>query len=160
MERVNQILKNQVFSEQLKKLSRLEQGRIYCGHGIDHLLAVARIAYIKTLEEGLPFQKDIIYAAALLHDVGRAAQYETGIPHDQAGALLAETILSECGFDAAEREEILTAIRGHRDRTKAGGTPLGLLIYEADKRSRACFACQAQDTCDWPMEKKNYSIRR
>ena len=34
MERVNQILKNQVFSEQLKKLSRLEQGRIYCGHGI------------------------------------------------------------------------------------------------------------------------------
>ena len=102
MERVNQILKNQVFSEQLKKLSRLEQGRIYCGHGIDHLLAVARIAYIKTLEEGLPFQKDIIYAAALLHDVGRAAQYETGIPHDQAGALLAETILSECGFDAAE----------------------------------------------------------
>ncbi len=160
MERVNRILGNQVFLSELRKLARLERERVYCGHGIEHLLSVARIAYIRTLEEGLPFRKETIYAAALLHDVGRAAQYETGIPHDQAGVRLAEGILRECGFEEDEREEILTAIRCHRDREAAAGTSFGALLYEADKASRECFVCRAQETCDWPLEKKNFIIRR
>ena len=47
--------------------------------------------------------KDIIYATALLHDLGRADQYEKGISHEEAGAILAEEILTDCGYTREER---------------------------------------------------------
>lgn len=160
MERVNRIIQHEVFIRELKKLSRLERERMYCRHDIDHLLSVARVAYIAALEENIPLKKDMIYAAALLHDIGRASQYETGIPHDQAGALIAERILTDCGYDAAECTEILEAIGCHRSKKAAEEKPLSRLIYMADKGARACFACKAQDSCNWPMEKKNYRVKR
>ena len=160
MERVNRIIQHEVFIKEMKKLSRLERDRMYCRHDIDHLLSVARLAYIAALEEGLPLKKDVVYAAALLHDIGRASQYETGMPHDKAGALIAETVLMDCGFDEDECAGILEAISGHRSREAAGEKPLPRILYEADKGSRACFACKAQASCNWPMERKNYSVRR
>ena len=160
MERVNRIIGNDIFIRELKKLARLEQDRLYCRHDIDHLLSVARVAYIMALEEEIPVKKDMIYASALLHDIGRASQYETGIPHDKAGAGIAEEILLECGFAEKEREEILSAISHHRSKEAAEETALGKLIYTADKKSRACFACKVQSSCSWPMEKKNYDIKR
>ena len=65
MKRVNQIIQHEVFIRELKKLNRLERDRMYCRHDIDHLLSVARVAYITALEEGLPLKKDVIYGAAL-----------------------------------------------------------------------------------------------
>ncbi len=160
MERVNQIIQHETFIRELKKLSRLERDRVYCRHDIDHLLNVARVAYITALEEELPVRKDMIYAAALLHDIGRASQYETGIPHDRAGALLAETVLKDCGFDEDETAEILEAIGRHRSKSEAEERPLARLLYAADKKSRACFACKVQASCNWPLEKKNFDIKR
>ncbi|MCI8466017.1 MAG: HD domain-containing protein [Lachnospiraceae bacterium] len=161
MERVNRIIQHEVFIKEMKKLNRLERDRMYCRHDIDHLLNVARLAYITALEETLPLKKDLIYAAALLHDIGRASQYETGMPHDKAGALIAETVLTDCGFGEGECAEILEAISCHRSKdTAAGDRPLARILYEADKRSRACFACKAQDSCNWPIERKNYNVKR
>ncbi|MEI3176166.1 MAG: HDIG domain-containing metalloprotein [Lachnospiraceae bacterium] len=75
MERVDRIIRNETFIWNMKKLLRLEQERIYCRHDMDHLLSVARVQ-IKALEERIPVSKELIYAAALLHDIGRAAQYD------------------------------------------------------------------------------------
>ena len=158
MKRVNQIIQHEIFIRELKKLMRLERERIYCRHDIDHLLNVARVAYITALENRIPVQKDMIYAAALLHDIGRASQYETGIPHDCAGAGIAEVILKDCGFDEAERAEILDAIGNHREK-REDSSDLSRLIYMADKKSRACFVCRVQSSCNWPMEKKNYDVQ-
>lgn len=47
---------------------------------MSHLLDVARIAYIRNLEKGYGFRKDVIYAAAVLHDIGKALQYEEKFP--------------------------------------------------------------------------------
>ena len=52
---------------------------------MSHLLDVARIAYIRNLEKGYGFRKDVIYAAAVLHDIGKALQYEEKVPHEIAG---------------------------------------------------------------------------
>ena len=52
-----------------------EKERIFCRHGMEHLLDVARIAYITNLEEGLGIEKDVIYAAGLLHDVIEDTDY-------------------------------------------------------------------------------------
>ncbi|WP_128609458.1 HD domain-containing protein, partial [Clostridium haemolyticum] len=52
--------------------------------------------YIINLENKLSFNKDVIYACGLLHDVGRWQQYEESIPHEIASANLSEEILKEC----------------------------------------------------------------
>ncbi len=114
MERVNQILRHPLFQDKLAELDRLERERIFCRHGLEHLLAVARLAYLRNLEEGLGLERELIYAAALLHDIGRGEQYLRGTPHDEAGAVYAEEILPDCGFSPVEREAVVKAISGHR----------------------------------------------
>ena len=98
MERVNKILRHPVFAEHLARLENLEQARIFCRHGLPHLLDVARMMWISALEQQLPVTRDAAYAAALLHDIGRVEQIEEGIPHHQASASLAARILPEAGF--------------------------------------------------------------
>ena len=125
------------------------------------------------LEQGLGISKEIIYAAALLHDIGRDEQYLNGTPHEVASARIAEEILGECGFEDREKNMIVGAIRSHRgskgksnednspdtgkDPSEAG-IKLSEIIYIADKASRLCFSCKAQDECNWSMDKRNLEI--
>ena len=118
---------------------------------------VARLAYIRALEENAPISKELIYCTALLHDIGRARQYEDGTPHDEAGAAIAGQILNELGFSMEEMEAIIAAIRGHRAQTDP--TVLGKLLYTADKSSRNCFSCKAEPECYWSPAKKNMTIQ-
>ena len=158
MERVNKICEHPVWKEQMAQLEELEQKRIFCKHGIEHLLDVARIAYIENLEKHIGIDKELIYAAALLHDIGRGLQYTQGIPHDQAGAKLAEEILRDCGFDGEEQQEILDAISSHRDIQSRDCRKLAGVLYRADKRSRMCGFCKASGECNWSEEKKNHQL--
>ena len=93
MKRIEAILQDVRFQKSLLRIEQLEQQRIFCRHGLEHLLDVARIAWILTMEEQLPLDKEIVYGAALLHDIGRDRQYEEQIPHHQASAGLAAEIL-------------------------------------------------------------------
>lgn len=160
--RLSFIRHHPLYVSSYQRLLELEQDRIFCRHQMDHLLDVARIAYILNLETPLGLSRDLIYAAALLHDIGKSRQYEEGIPHEFAGAEIARQILSdmppEISFAAEEQQEILTAIRGHR-RLRAHAGPLESLLYRSDKMSRACFACPAEPECSWSNEKKNMEIR-
>lgn len=159
MEKVNRILSHPAFQGVMAELTRLEQQRIFCRHGMEHLLEVARLAHIYNLEEGAGVSPELLYAAALLHDIGRAEQYRSGTPHDEAGIPLAQSILTDCGFSEEEREEILTAISRHR-RGGEGESALADLLYRADKRSRPCYACPARSQCNWPAEKQNLKLMR
>ena len=157
MERIDRILKNPLYRELQKQLDELEKERIYCKHGADHALDTARIMYIQVLEQHLPFDKELVYAAALLHDLGRCREYQHKEPHNEAGAAIAEEILPECGFAKAETELIVKAIRRHREngeRTEG----FSELLYEADKLSRTCWQCEAAGTCKWADGKKNHTI--
>ena len=80
MERVNKIWRHPVWKQHMEHLAEYEKNRIFCRHGIDHLMDVARIAYIENLEKNCGISKEIIYGAALLHDIGRYLQYTEGIP--------------------------------------------------------------------------------
>lgn len=162
MKRVNAIVEHPLYKECCRRLEELEKERIFCRHQMTHLLDVARIAYISSLEQNLGFKKDVVYAAAVLHDIGKYAQYEEGIPHEQSGEQIGRRILDtlpeECTFSADEKQMILTAIRGHR-RLREDAQPLERLLYTSDKASRMCFACSAEAKCDWSLEKKNMEIR-
>lgn len=162
MDRVNVIREHPLYREYYERLEKLEQDRNFCRHQMAHLLDVARIAYIRNLEEGLAFPRDVIYAAAVLHDIGKSLQYEEKIPHEIAGVEIAEQILAglseEVSFSETEKRQILTAIKGHR-RLREDAEPLERLLYESDKASRMCFACSAEPQCDWSKEKKNMEIK-
>ncbi len=145
-----------------RRLQELEETRVFCRHQMNHLLDVARIAYILNLEMKLGISRDLIYAAAILHDIGKGRQYEEGIPHETASADLAEQILADMpaklAFTSEEQQQILTAIRGHR-RLRRDAEPLEALLYKSDKMSRACFACPAESQCNWSNDKKNMEIQ-
>ena len=158
MEKVNAILRHPVFTGHLVRLEALEQSRIFCRHGLPHLLDVARMMWITALERRLPLSREVVYATALLHDLGRVEQIEKGIPHHQASAQLAARILPDAGFGEVEIALIQAAIASHR--SDGGENNLEQLLYWADKKSRACWMCPAKEECNWPDEKKNWEITR
>ena len=158
MERVHRILKHPEFEKSMSTIRSLEKERIFCCHGMEHLLDVARIAYITSLEEDAGIKKDVVYATGLLHDVGKYLQYTAGIPHHISSADIGERILSDAGYDANEVDVICRAIKSHRDGDSAKESVLSWILYRADKLSRACYACQASSDCNWKEEKKTTGV--
>ncbi|MGN0185906.1 MAG: HD domain-containing protein [Aristaeellaceae bacterium] len=161
MKRVNAILRHPLFEEKLRLLDELEAERTFCRHDLTHLMDVARLMWIDVLEQGLAIDRDVVYAAALLHDLGRTEQIQHGIPHEQASAALAESILPDAGFAADEIEIVIAAIRSHRGSAPADArNALGEILYRADKACRLCWRCDARGACNWPEERKNAGIAR
>lgn len=158
MERVNRILQHAGYQENRKRIEQCEAERIFCKHDMGHFLDVARIAQILNLKERLHISEELIYAAALLHDIGRHVQYEDGTPHEKASVPIAAGILEECGFDNTEIEIILYAIESHRTNNIKDKKDLAGIIYRADKLSRPCFGCQMETECNWKNDKKNRNI--
>ncbi|MDE5588927.1 MAG: HD domain-containing protein [Acetatifactor sp.] len=158
MDRTNKILNHHLFIENLEKNMTAEADRRFCRHDMAHFLDVARIARIINLEEGLGIPEDLIYGAALLHDIGKHRQYEEGIPHEQASALIAPEILRDCGFDEKETGVITDAILQHRNSEVISERSLRGVLYRADKASRPCFACKAEGDCNWKEGRKNREI--
>ena len=65
MERIDKILQHKKFQKYVKKNKKKEMNRIFCHHDLVHFLDVARIGWILNLD------KELLYGAALLHDIGR-----------------------------------------------------------------------------------------
>ena len=146
MERVDKILAHPEFQVYMRRIREQERTRVFCLHGIEHSLDVARIGYIKNLEQGLSFRQDVIYAMALLHDIGRCEEYASGKSHHEAGAELARPILLACGYTEHECAEICDAIGRHKAPSEQARS-LATLLYDADKQSRNCFDCPVQEQC-------------
>lgn len=159
MDRIDRLTEHSLFRDCMFKIAEAEQDRIFCLHGMEHSLDVARIGYIINMEEQLHIDKELIYAAALLHDLGRCMEYEENISHHQAGVGIAKTILSDSGFHEKETEDICRAILKHKEPCEENGSKdLSYLLYTADKLSRNCFACKASDACYWQENRKNKHI--
>lgn len=154
MERVNAILHHPDYQGWIIANNQAEMGRDFCRHGVEHAFDVARIAYALWLDNGgNPVARDIVYAAALLHDVGRWQEYEDPtVDHAEASAELAAPLLLEVGYHPMVADEIVKAVRLHRKGASEG---LAQVLHRADKLSRPCFLCPSRHKCKWPAEKKN-----
>ena len=155
MKRVETILKSPVYQEYIEKIRRWEETRRFCRHDRNHFWDVARTAYILYLSGEVPCPelehfssaavKEMIYAAAFLHDVGRFLEYENRErDHAVESAVLARPLLEEAGFSVEETEPVLSAIAHHRHRD---GNGFDLLLYRADKESRPCYNCPSLTEC-------------
>lgn len=158
MERINKLLKHVDFQEHMAKNKMAEAQRRFCHHDMGHFLDVARLAVILNQKEQLGINEEWIYAAALLHDIGRWKQYEDGTRHEVASYQFAPKILEDAGFQEPERTAILSAILEHRNSEKAEETSFDGLLYRADKMSRSCFACEMESECNWKEDKKNKKL--
>lgn len=156
MEKVNLILNHITFVCTMKKLEVTECDRKFCIHNIEHLLNVARIMTIKNLEQNLGFDKQTIYATALLHDIGKLEQYLNGTPHALIGSDMAYNILLDCNFSPEEAKIMCHAIKTHNSSEET--TPFGQLLRSSDKESRNCFICSASSECNWNKNQKNRGI--
>ncbi|MCI9173556.1 MAG: HD domain-containing protein [Lachnospiraceae bacterium] len=121
MKYVECLLEETDYLQMVEKLEKRERNRIFCRHGLSHLLDVARIGWILALERGQAGRekpgealKEKIYLTALLHDLGRLAEAEEGTPHHRAGAALAGELLDEIQYPKEEQQDILAAISEHR----------------------------------------------
>lgn len=165
MERIWKIWEHPLYREKFFKLQEAERERIFCRHDFAHFLDVARICYIYSLEAKTAgediedISKEIIYAAALLHDIGRYDELITDISHEKVGAKIAEKVLVEAGFDRGEILIIIEAILSHREKSMKRSGCLAEYLYEADKAARQCFCCSAYEECNWNDDKKNREIR-
>lgn len=159
MERVDRIFQDPFFQECMTRNQVKEVDRKFCKHTLQHVIDVARIAYIIILENsdirlfinehnlsGREQAKEIIYAAALLHDIARWREYETGEDHAACGAEAAMEVLERAGFSREEIQIITRAIREHR-RMGEDVSILGERLYRADNLSRACTQCEASGEC-------------
>lgn len=155
MDRINKIINNDKYKRYLKKLDALEKDRVFCKHNMEHFLDVARITYIQVLEQNLNYSKEVIYAIALLHDIGRVLEYEQGIPHNEASVIIAKEILQDNLFSEDELQLIISGIYDHRKESK---DVLSRIVSKSDKLSRICFTCSAENECYWDKEKKNHKI--
>ena len=169
----DRVLKHPEFLRIMNRIREQEAERIYCHHELEHALDVARIAWILFLEETVQTQsealdreermllKDELYVCALLHDIGRSAQYETGIHHSETGLIIAKEILTDIECPVEWIGAILEVLAGHHGRskkTKASDLDLGYYIGKADHDCRLCFFCEAKDSCKWGLEDRNMTV--
>lgn len=159
MERIRKLWLHPLYQNQITFLQKAEKDRIFCRHTLEHFLDVARLMYIYNLEENAGLGKELIYAAALLHDIGRCEQIIHDTPHHEAGVQAAGKILPECGFNPEEIQKIQHAISEHRLAGQTESDPLARYLYQADKQSRNCFCCPAAEDCNWPDSERNRSIQ-
>ena len=110
MERVDAILRHPAFTAALAELHEQERERIFCRHGLEHLLDVARLMYIYDREAEFGIAQETLYAAALLHDIGKVPDDEPELPHAIIGMKLAEKY--------KEKPEICNAIGAHHDEVE------------------------------------------
>ena len=100
-------------------------------HQFEHVLRVVALAERIARTEGADL--DVVRAAALLHDVGRAEQSRTGACHAEVGARQARYILR--GYPSGFVEAVAEAVATHRFRGPHGRprTLEAQVLYDADK---------------------------
>lgn len=145
--RINEMLGLAEFQQHMSMIEEIETDRVFCRHGFDHALAVARISYAYLLEQGEGLAKEVVYAAAFLHDVGRWVEYQTGEDHAEASARLAVPLLRKCRYEEPEIALIIQAIREHRRHQGEDQSALGRALALADNWARDCRNCQVRSSC-------------
>lgn len=157
MRNTNIILHDKEYMNLLLELEGLEVDRKFCKHNLEHFIGVGRIAYILNLEGGYGFSKDLIYTAALLHDIGRVLQYKNGIEHNEGSVQIAKKFLLKTDYSDDDKKMILEAILHHRKVDEKN--VFNEIFYKADKLSRNCFLCASIDQCHWDENIKNLDLK-
>ncbi len=102
------------------------------GHAYDHVRRV--FSLVLDLGEKLGANLRILGAAALLHDVGRLREKETGVSHSILSGEMSREILNKISYSNEEIEHVVQTIRTHRFSEGLVPTSLeGEILSDVDK---------------------------
>ncbi len=111
-----------------KKLSGPNSG----AHTFDHTMRVYTLSM--QIGDGLPVSIRVLQAAALLHDVGRPREFETGVSHSILSGEMSKPLLQELAYTESEIQHIMDAIRTHRFSEELEPNSIeGKILSDADK---------------------------
>lgn len=103
-------------------------------HDCEHVYRVLYVA-LDIANHEVDVDYDVLITAALLHDIGRKAQFENPeLCHALVGAEKARTFLLESGYAAEFAEKVAACIRAHRYRSNnPPKTMEEKILFDADK---------------------------
>ncbi len=120
--------KSKIIDFMQEKLSDSNSG----AHTIDHTMRVYALSM--RIRDGLPVSIRVLQASALLHDVGRPRESETGVSHSILSGEMSKPLLQELGYTEREIEQVLDAIRTHRFSEGIEPNSIeGKILSDADK---------------------------
>ena len=127
---------NAVKREKYQELkSYMQECMSDAAHDKEHVWRVLGYALRLAAELKEPVDHDLLIAACLLHDIGRAAQFrDPSLDHAAVGADMAAGWLSDHGYSPGFCQAVRSAIRSHRYRT--GGRAESIeaqLLFDSDK---------------------------
>ncbi len=101
--------------------------------GYEHCLRVYALARELGRMENLSFDAELLYIAALLHDVGlyKAYSHRKELDHARRSAAVAEQILRDADFPARDTRVVLDAIEHHPPGAPAGFSVEAALLKDA-----------------------------
>ncbi|MDE2483410.1 MAG: metal-dependent phosphohydrolase [bacterium] len=84
--------------------------------------------------DGLKVDTDVLFAAAMLHDMEAFPPYSvtTKEEHGDVAARESEPILRKAGFPMAKFPAVQAAMRGHMFYSDAGARPEAIVLHDAD----------------------------
>jgi uncharacterized protein len=83
--------------------------------------------------DGMTVDTDVLFAAAMLHDMAGFPPYEKkGMEHGERAAETSEPILREAGFPMQKYAAVQAAERGHMFYSNAGTIPEAIALHDAD----------------------------
>jgi HD superfamily phosphodiesterase len=81
----------------------------------------------------LPYDDDVLFAAAYLHDIAGFPPWEKqGVDHQDRGAELMDSVLTNFGFPAEKIAKVKAAIRTHMPDRAPGAVVESQLLHDAD----------------------------
>jgi uncharacterized protein len=102
-------------------------------HDCQHIYRV--LYYSLEISREMDVEQDILIAAALLHDIGRAEEYRNrSVDHALAGAEMAYRFLLDNGWTKDNALQVRNCIASHRYRNDIKpATPEAEILFDADK---------------------------
>jgi len=162
-DKIKSMLGHEEFIKRNKLIDMYELDRKFCLHNLQHFLDASRLTYILVLENDqykklfpgrdIGEVKELVYAAGLLHDLGRVEQYLEGTDHALVSSKIAKDIMEDVGFTVENIEIVSQAIGEHREYSETN-SPFGKKLYEGDKLSRQCQNCKAFGECKNELKHK------
>jgi uncharacterized protein len=107
---------------------------VHAAWGYEHSLRDYTLATVLAQADHVAVDDEVVFAAAMLHDMGGFAPFETaGVDHAARSAALAPEVLASFGFPAAKAVAVRAAIIHHSYYDpQRPETPEGLVLHDAD----------------------------
>jgi uncharacterized protein len=82
--------------------------------------------------DGLTIDTDVLFAAAMLHDMAAFPPYQAKGEHGDVAARESEAILRDAGFPMEKFPRVAAAMRGHMYYSDPGTQPESIVLHDAD----------------------------